>query len=129
MKDWSLVGIIIGIIIILGGAVCEQIYLENLSQSMINEVDEIERLFIVGDIESSKIKLQNTMENWEKTEKVLEIMINHQDVRKISETLIEIDSKLKDFLNSNNVSSNFALLKEYIISIKEGSEFTISNVL
>jgi len=129
MKDWSLVEIVIGVIIILGIGFFEQSYLSNLSTDMLNEVTEAEKLVHSGDINSGITKLQNIITKWEKNEKKLEIMINHGDIHKISESLTEIDSKLKDFFNSDNVSSNFALLKEYIINIKEGNEFTTGNVL
>ena len=129
MKDWSLVGIVIGVVIILGIGICEQQYLENLSYDMVKNISDIEGLVISGDIEVSLVKLQNIIAKWEKDEEVLGIMINHQDTRKISEALIEIESKLKKFSNSDNVSANFAILKEYIIGIKEGNEFTTRNIL
>ena len=129
MKDWSLVGIVLGIIIILGIGICEQSYLESLSRNMKEEVIEIENIVYLGDIESSTKKLQNLITKWEKDEKILETMVNHQDIHKISDALIEINSKLKNFSNSDNISSNFALLVEYIINIRKGNEFTINNVL
>ena len=129
MKDWSLVGTIIGIIVILGIGIGEQIYLSNLADNMKNEVLEVERIIDLGDIELATEKLQNVIVKWEKDEKILGTMINHQDIHKISDALTEIDSKLKDFSNSDNISANFALLRTYIIYIKEGNEFTTSNVL
>jgi len=129
MRDWSLVGIIIGISVILGVGFLEQSYLKDLSENMKNEVIEVEEIVKLGDIELGTKKLQDVIAKWEKSEKILEVMINHQDIHKISDTLTEINSKLKDFSNSSNVSANFALLKEYIIYIKEGNEFTTNNVL
>lgn len=129
MKDWTLVEIVLGIIIIFGFAFCEQIYLERVSDEMINNVKEAEILVNSGNIEEGLLKLQDSIEKWEKNEKILEIIVNHEDIHKISYSLIEIEGKLKYFFESDNVSSNFALLKEYIISMKEGNEFTISNVL
>ena len=129
MKDWTLLGIIIGIVVILGICFCEQIYLENLSDEMVNDVKTVEMFVNSGNIEEGFLRLQDSIKKWEKRQKILEIMINHEDIHKISYSLIEINSKLKSFLPSDNVSPNFALLKEYIKSIKEGNEFTINNVL
>ncbi len=129
MKDWTLVGIIIGYIIILGIGLLEQKYLDDLSYKMVNDVSDIEETVYLGDIKTGVVKLQNIISKWEKGKKVLGIIINHEDIKKISESLIKIDSKLKKFSNSDNVSANFALLKEYIINIKKENEFTISNVL
>ena len=129
MKDWTLVGIIIGYIIILGIGLLEQKYLDDLSYKMVNDVSDIEETVYLGDIKTGVVKLQNIISKWEKDKKVLGIIINHEDIKKISESLIKIDSKLKKFSNSDNVSANFALLKEYIINIKKENEFTISNVL
>lgn len=129
MKDLSLVGIVIGLVAILGLGICEQRYLENLSYDMVDRVEAVEGDFYSGDMEKCLTNLQNTIKKWEKDENILETIINHQDTRRISETLIEIESKLKNFSSSDNVSANFALLKEYIRSIKEGNEFTTNNVL
>lgn len=129
MKDWSLLGIILGIVIILGIGIGEQSYLSSLSEDMKKEVSEVEKFVYSGNINEGTEKLQEIIVKWEKTEKILGIMINHQDIYKISDSLIEIDSKLKDFSNSDNISPNFALLKGYIINIKEANEFTTSNIL
>jgi len=129
MKDWSLVGIILGTIIIIGVGICEQAYLSHFSKEMKNEIIEVEKNINAIDIEAATIKLQNIITKWEKDEKILETLINHQDIHKISDCLMEIYSKLKDFSNSDNVSANFALLKEYIINIDEGNKFTTNNIL
>jgi len=62
-------------------------------------------------------------------EKRLEIMLNHQKVNKVSESLVEIDSKLKKISDSDNLSANFAVLKEYIKNIELDNNFTINNIL
>ena len=129
MKDFTPYGLILGIIIILGLGIVEQSYLEKVSIDTFNDVTKIEAMFLAGNLEDSIINLQNTITKWKKNERILEMMLNHEEVHKISESLIEIDSKLKNFSSSNNVSSNFALLKAYITNIEEGNKFIINNVL
>ena len=129
MKDFTPYGLILGIIIILGLGIAEQYYLEKVSIDTFNDVTKIEAMFLAGNLEDSIINLQNTITKWKKNERILEMMLNHEEVHKISESLIEIDSKLKNFSNSNNVSANFALLKAYITNIEEGNKFIINNVL
>lgn len=129
MKDWSLLGIILGLTIILSAGIFEQIYLKNLSEDMVNEISDVEAVVLSGDIENGSIKLQKVIDKWKQDEKTLGIIINHGDINRISEALTEIDNKLENFFESDNVSSNFALLKEYIININKGNEFTIPNIL
>jgi len=129
MRDFTPYGLILAIIIILGLGIAEQCYLEKITKDISTDITGIERLFLDGDLNNSIVNLQNTMEKWENNEKILEMMLNHEEVHKISESLIEINSKLENFSASNNVSANFALLKEYIINMKEGNRFIISNVL
>ena len=129
MKDYSLCGVVVGFLVILGLGICEQLYFGKLINEMIVQVDEAERIVYSGDIKESLNILQDIIKNWEKREKLLGVLINHQDIKRISETLREIESKLKYFPKSDNVSANFALLREYILGIEEGNEFTISNIL
>lgn len=129
MRDSTLVWLILGIIGILGLGVGEQFYLNNVSEDMLNRIDSIEEVFLSGNLENSMANLQETIDKWEKQEKLLEVMVNHEEVNKISESLVEINTKFKNFSSSDNISSNFALLKRYIINIKENSEFTINNIL
>lgn len=129
MKDFTPYGLILGIIIIVGLGIGEQYYLENVSKELSSDILIAEEMFLAGNLENSINTLQNTMEKWAKHEKILETMLNHEEIHKISDSLIEIDSKLKNFSSSSNVSANFALLKEYIINIGQGNKFIISNVL
>ena len=129
MKDFTPYGLILAIIIILGLGILEQCYLEKITKDIYREITLVEEIFLEGDLKNSVTNLQNTITKWKKNEKKLEMLLNHEEVDKISESLIEIESKLKNFSNSNNVSANFALLKEYIINMQEGNKFIISNVL
>lgn len=129
MKDYSLCGVVVGFLVILGLGICEQLYFGKLINEMLVQVNETEIVVYSGNIRESLIKLQNIIKKWEKRERLLGVLINHQDIKKISESLREIESKLKYFSENDNVSSNFALLREYILGIKEGNEFTISNIL
>ncbi len=129
MKDFTPYGLIIGVIIILCIGVGQQSYLNSVSQGMVRDVGEAETLFLTGNLENTEKKMQEVIKKWKKHEKILEIIIDHKDVNKISESLTEIDSKIKNFFNSDNISANFAVLKEYIKNIEEENEFMINNIL
>ena len=129
MKDFTLYGIIIGFILIIGIGVGENYYLKNISRNMIAKVALVEEDIALGNIDKATDSIQNIVSKWREEEKVLEIMINHQKVNKVSESLVEIESKLKNYLNSDNVSTNFAVLKEYIKNIERDNNFTINNIL
>lgn len=129
MKDFTPYGLVLGIIIILSLGVLEQCYLEKVTNDISTDIVNVEEVLLAGNLESAITNLQNVVEKWKKNERILEMMLNHEEVNKISEALIEIDSKLKNFWGSNNISANFALLKEYIINIREGNKFIITNVL
>ncbi len=129
MKDFTPYGIIIGFIIIIGLGIGENYYFKRVSKDMIDEVILIEEDIALGNIDISIEGIERIIEKWRKDEKILEIMLNHQKVNKVSESLVEIESKLKNFLNSDNLSTNFAALKEYIKNIELDNNFTINNIL
>ena len=66
---------------------------------------------------------------WDKNQKILSVMIDHQDIHKIESTLVEIESIFKNNLNSSQISTNFALLKLYINDMTDERIFTLKNVL
>ena len=129
MKDFTPYGIIIGFIIIVGLGIGEHCYFRHVSKEMINSVVSIEEDIASGNIDSSIETIQKVIDKWRKDEKILEIMLNHQKVNKVSESLVEIDSKLKKISDSDNLSANFAVLKEYIKNIELDNNFTINNIL
>lgn len=129
MKDFTPYGIIIGFIVIIGLGIGEHYYFRHVSKDMINSVVLIEEDVALGNIDSSVESIEKVIDKWRKDEKILEIMLNHQKVNKVSESLVEIESKLKKFLNSDNLSANFAVLKEYIKNIELDNNFTINNIL
>ena len=129
MKDFTLYGIIIGFIVIIGIGIGENYYFRHISRDMINDVVLIEKEVTLGNIDNSIEGIERVIEKWRKDEKILEIMLNHQKVNKVSESLVEIESKLKNFLNSDNLSANFAVLKEYIKNIELDNNFTVNNIL
>ena len=129
MKDKTLLGVVLGFFIILGIGVSEQIYLDSLVGDIIDDISRAEEQSFLGNLEESSEVLQKAIKKWDNAENVLGIIIDHGEIQKISYALTEIDSKLKKEWDSDNVSANFALVKEYIKNIKEGNEFTTNNVL
>ena len=129
MKDFTPYGLIIGVVIILGVGIGQHYYLRWISENMVSEIEKAETIFLTGNLENTSSQMQDTIKKWEKHEKILEVIIDHKDVNKISESLIKIDNKIKNFFYNDNISSNFAVLKEYIKNVKEENLFTINNVL
>ena len=121
--------LISSILILIFLGVTEQNYIENLTDKILAEVEEAERDFDEEKIEDCNYRMENVISMWEDNEKTLCMMLNHENVHKISEVLIETNSLLKKNLTVHNVSSNFALLKMYIINMKEENEFSLSNIL
>lgn len=121
--------LLIAAIILISVGVAEQMYIEKISNNMLMEIEEAEKLFHEERIEESSYKIENIMASWKESENVMYMMLNHKDVHKISEVLIEIDSKLKNFFISDNISTNFAILKLYINDIKVENKFEVSNIL
>lgn len=129
MKDFTPYGLIIGVVIILGVGIGQHYYLRWISENMVSEIEKAETIFLTGNLENTSSQMQDTIKKWKKHEKILEVIIDHKDVNKISESLIKIDNKIKNFFYSDNISANFAVLKEYIKNVKEENLFTINNVL
>ena len=129
MKDKSLVIIIVGVTIILGLGIGEQVYLSNFSKDKYKEVDNIHSLVCSGNIEESEEKIKNMVLNWEEDRKILEIMINHDDIKMITTIFKEIEDNFKNFFDSRDISAKFAELKEYIINMDRENKFTLTNVL
>lgn len=128
--DKSLPYILIScILILIFLGVTEQNYIENLTEKILSEVEEVERIFDEEKIEDCSYRMENVISMWEDNEKLLCMMLNHDNVNKISEILIETNSLLKKKITAHDVSANFALLKVYIINIKEENEFSLSNIL
>lgn len=122
-----MLAVAIGILVFLGFA--QQKYIEKVADTMLSEIIEAERLFFEKKIPESSNKIENVITYWNESENTMYMLLNHKDVHKIAEVLVEIDSKLKNFLSSNNVSTNFALLKLYINDMKDENKFELSNVL
>lgn len=126
LLPYILIGCIL-ILIFLGST--EQNYLENLTEKILSEVAEVERLYDEEKIEDCNYKMENVISMWEDNEKILCMILNHENVHKISGVLIETNSLLKKNSTAHNISSNFALLKMYIINMKDENEFSLSNIL
>jgi len=128
--DKALPYILIGcILLLIFLGVTEQKYIEDITSKILSKVDEAEQLLNEEKIEDCNYKIENVISVWEDNEKILCMMLKHENVHKISEVLIETQSLLKKNLDVNRVSANFALLKMYIINMREENEFSLSNML
>lgn len=125
MKN-SIVGIFIGFFVVISFGIVEAKYLEKVSNELIEYIEEIESY---SEIDKKVTEITGFREKWDKNQKFLSIMIDHQDIHKIESALVEIESILKNNLNSSQISTNFALLKLYINNMSGERIFTLKNVL
>lgn len=125
MKN-SIVGIIIGFFVVISFGIVEAKYLEKVSNELTEYIEEIESY---PEVDKKVTEITGFREKWDKNQKFLSIMIDHQDIHKIESALVEIESILKNNLNSSQISTNFALLKLYINNMSGERIFTLKNVL
>lgn len=118
--------IIIGFFIVISFGIGESKYLEKVSKELVERIETIE-IYTEDDKKTEEITAFREM--WDKKQKILSVMIDHQDIHKIESTLVEIESILKNNLNSSQISTNFALLKLYINDMSDERIFTLKNVL
>ena len=122
----SIIGIIIGFFVVISFGIVEAKYLEKVSNELTEYIEEIESY---PEVDKKATEITGFREKWDKNQKFLSIMIDHQDIHKIESTLVEIESIFKNNLNSSQISTNFALLKLYINDMSDERIFTLKNVL
>jgi len=122
----SIIGIIIGFFVVISFGIVEAKYLEKVSNELTEYIEEIESY---PEVDKKITEITGFREKWDKSQKFLSIMIDHQDIHKIESTLVEIESIFKNNLNSSQISTNFALLKLYINDMTDERIFTLKNVL
>lgn len=115
--------------ILIGLSITHQIYLENLTGEMLTQIQEAETAFNENDIEKSSMIVKNSKLKWEKSQKNLGMVLNHEEIYIISEKLTEIEKKLKNFLSNHDISANFAVLKLYIKTVGDQNKFVLENIL
>ena len=122
----SIIGIIIGFFVVISFGIVESKYLEKVSNELTEYIEEIESY---PEVDKKITEITAFREMWDKNQKILSVMIDHQDIHKIESTLVEIESIFKNNLNSSQISTNFALLKLYINDMTDERIFTLKNVL
>lgn len=120
----SIVCIILAFLIIISLGCGELIYLKNITNELINDIDNIEY-----DLDKKSEEFKEFKEKWNKYQKILSTLIDHQDIHKIESMLVENDAILKNNFNNSQISTNFARLKLYIRDIVDEREFNLKNVL
>ena len=121
----SIIGIIIGFFVVISFGIVESKYLEKVSNELTEYIEEIESY---PEVDKKITEITAFREMWDKNQKILSVMIDHQDIHKIESTLVEIESIFKNNLNSSQISTNFALLKLYINDMTDERIFTLKNV-
>ena len=122
----SIFVIIIVFFIVISFGISESKYLEKVSRELVERIEIIE-IYTEDDKKTEEITAFREM--WDKNQKILSVMIDHQDIHKIESTLVEIESIFKNNLNSSQISTNFALLKLYINNMSDERIFTLKNIL
>ncbi len=122
----TIIWISIGFLIVISFGIFEIIYLGNTTKELIEYVEKIEN-FSNDDEKSQEIIAFREL--WNKNQKFLSVLVDHQDIHKIESALVEIESILKNNLNSSHISTNFALLKLYIDNMSDERKFTLKNIL
>ena len=125
MKKSSLI-IFLGFTVIIGIGVVEFIYLKHMSEELTQIIDMIN---MEQDFDRKNEMVAEFREKWEKHQKILSVLVDHQDIHKIESVLVENEVILKNNLNISQISTNFATLKLYIKDIVEERQFNIKNVL
>lgn len=125
MKN-SVAVFVIGFFIVISFGIGEIMYLEKVSGDLVSYIEKIESY---PSVDKKTEEITGFRELWDKNQKILSVMIDHQDIHKIESALVEIESILKNNLNSSQISTNFALLKLYINDMSNERIFTPKNVL
>ena len=122
----SIFAIIIGFFLVISIGMVESNYLENVSNELIEYIEKIENY---SEVDRKSEESTDFRKMWDKNQKILSTLIDHQDIHKIESSLVEIESILKNNLNNSHISTNFALLKLYINDMSDERIFTLKNVL
>lgn len=122
----TVIGISIGFLIVFSFGIFEILYLESITKELISYAEKVESF---TDNDKKTQEITDFRELWNKNKKFLSVLVDHQDINKIESALVEIESILKNNLNSSHISTNFALLKLYIEDMADERKFTLRNVL
>lgn len=122
----TVIGISIGFLIVFSFGIFEMLYLESITEELISYTEKVESF---TDNDKKVQEITGFRELWNKNQKFLSVLVDHQDIHKIESALVEIESILKNNLTSSHISTNFALLKLYIEDMADERKFTLRNVL
>lgn len=95
MRECIIIFIIL--IIIIGGAIYIQNYLDNSSSKIVLQLEELkEDIKLNKDREAIKQKVNEIYDNWEKTEDKWAIIVFHSELDLIETSLIKMKSQIED---------------------------------
>lgn len=120
---------VIGFTILIVGGVYHQKCLVSSSQKLLEYVNTIEFLVNHDKISEANEKMIELKENWEKVSKVWKILIYHDEIQPIYESLVEVCADLGKKSKDSQISPNFELLKMYISNVSKNNEFILENIL
>ncbi|MBP3285020.1 MAG: DUF4363 family protein [Clostridia bacterium] len=125
----SVVFMIVGFIVIISVGWIQQTYLQKSSKKLLESVNALEILANHDKISEVDGKIVELTREWEKMSKIWKILVYHDEIQPIEETLVEVCADLGKKLEDSQISSKFELLKMYIKNVSENNQFILENIL
>ena len=120
---------IVGFIVIISVGWIQQTYLQKSSKKLLESVNALEILANHDKISEVDGKIVELTREWEKMSKIWKILVYHDEIQPIEETLVEVCADLGKKLEDSQISSKFELLKMYIKNVSENNQFILENIL
>ena len=116
------------LLLIIGFAIGYQAYLEDTMKRYIAVVEEMDRSMDLGDYEAAKDKYARLKKDWLKSEKILTISIEHNEIDSIMEQFAEIDSYFIKNIYEDYYQTSYKL-KLYFRHLIEKNRLNLETIL
>jgi len=114
--------------LLLGGAVLQNLYLENTIGQLLELTDEVEAHFVRNDQPKIAASMDRLHEAWEQAEPVLASLIDHDELDDIHIELSGLEQSL-DSWHTDDVPAILARLKYNLNHIIETDRISLTNIL
>jgi|GEM_PF-6795296 hypothetical protein len=116
------------LLLIIGFAIGYQAYLEDTMKKYIAVVEEMDRSMDLGDYEAAKDEYAGLKKDWLKSEKILTISIEHNEIDSIMEQFAEIDSYFIKNIYEDYYQTSYKL-KLYFRHLIEKNRLNLETIL
>ena len=116
------------LLLIIGFAIGYQAYLEDTMKKYIAVVEEMDRSMDLGDFEAAKDEYARLKKDWLKSEKILTISIEHNEIDSIMEQFAEIDSYFIKNIYEDYYQTSYKL-KLYFRHLIEKNRLNLETIL